>query len=58
MLRSIPGDNTYSNYQEANRAFYRQVLPKASEQDWHPPRHPHRHSTYDLALSSRAQCGT
>ncbi|MEM8790796.1 MAG: phage portal protein [Pseudomonadota bacterium] len=27
-LLGIPGDNTYSNYQEANRAFYRQtVLP-------------------------------
>ncbi len=31
MLLGIPGDNTYSNYQEANRAFYRQtVLPLAS----------------------------
>lgn len=28
MLLGIPGDNTYSNYQEANRALYRQtVLP-------------------------------
>lgn len=28
MLLGIPGDNTYSNYQEANRAFYEQsVLP-------------------------------
>jgi HK97 family phage portal protein len=28
MLLGIPGDNTYSNYQEANRAFYRDtVLP-------------------------------
>ncbi|WP_269932228.1 phage portal protein [Aminobacter sp. HY435] len=28
MLLGIPGDNTYSNYQEANRAFYRlTVLP-------------------------------
>lgn len=28
MLLGIPGDNTYSNYAEANRAFYRQtVLP-------------------------------
>ncbi len=28
MLIGIPGDNTYSNYQEANRAFYRlTVLP-------------------------------
>ena len=28
MLLAIPGDNTYSNYQEANRAFFRQtVLP-------------------------------
>lgn len=30
MLLAIPGDNTYSNYQEANRAFWRQsVLPLA-----------------------------
>jgi HK97 family phage portal protein len=28
MLMAIPGDNTYSNYQEANRVFWRQtVLP-------------------------------
>ena len=28
MLLAIPGDNTYSNYQEANRVFWRQtVLP-------------------------------
>lgn len=26
MLMGIPGDNTYSNYQEANRAFYRQTV--------------------------------
>lgn len=31
MLLGIPGDNTYSNYQEANRAFFRQtVLPLAA----------------------------
>lgn len=31
MLLGIPGDNTYSNYQEATRAFWRQtVLPLAS----------------------------
>jgi HK97 family phage portal protein len=31
MLLGIPGDNTYSNYQEANRAFWRQtVLPLAA----------------------------
>ena len=30
MLLGIPGDNTYSNYQEANRVFFRQtVLPLA-----------------------------
>lgn len=30
MLLGIPGDNTYSNYQEANRAFWRQtVIPLA-----------------------------
>ena len=31
MMLGIPGDNTYSNYQEANRAFYRlTVLPLAA----------------------------
>ena len=31
MLLGIPGDNTYSNYQEANRVFFRgTVLPLAS----------------------------
>lgn len=31
MLLAIPGDNTYSNYQEANRALWRQtVLPLAA----------------------------
>jgi HK97 family phage portal protein len=31
MLLAIPGDNTYSNYQEANRVFFRQtVLPLAN----------------------------
>ncbi len=31
MLLGIPGDNTYSNYQEANRVFFRQtVLPLAA----------------------------
>jgi HK97 family phage portal protein len=31
MLLAVPGDNTYSNYQEANRVFWRQtVLPLAS----------------------------
>jgi len=30
MLLGLPGDNTYANFQEANRAFYRQtVLPLA-----------------------------
>lgn len=30
MFLGIPGDNTYSNYQEANRVFWRQtVLPLA-----------------------------
>lgn len=32
MLLGLPGDNTYSNYQEANRAFYRQtILPLVSK---------------------------
>lgn len=31
MILGIPGDNTYANYQEANRAFYRStVLPLAA----------------------------
>jgi HK97 family phage portal protein len=31
MLLGIPGDNTFANYAEANRAFFRQtVLPLAS----------------------------
>ena len=31
MLLGIPGDNTYANYQEANRSFWRQtVLPLAN----------------------------
>jgi HK97 family phage portal protein len=32
MLLGLPGDNTYANYQEANRAFFRQtVLPLATK---------------------------
>ncbi|MCL5775592.1 phage portal protein [Limibaculum sp. FT325] len=32
MLLGLPGDNTYANFQEANRAFYRQtVLPLAKK---------------------------
>lgn len=32
MLLGIPGDNTYANYQEANRAFYRlTVLPMVAK---------------------------
>jgi HK97 family phage portal protein len=32
MLMGIPGDSTYANYQEANRAFYRlTVLPMAAK---------------------------
>jgi phage portal protein BeeE len=27
MLMGIPGDATYANYQEANRAFYRLTVP-------------------------------
>jgi phage portal protein BeeE len=30
MLLGIPGDNTYSNYQEATRTFWCSVLPEAS----------------------------
>jgi HK97 family phage portal protein len=45
MMLGIPGDNTYSNYQEANRAFYRlTVLPMAMRlaaefSAWLGPRH-------------------
>lgn len=48
MLLGIPGDNTYSNYQEAQRAFYRlTVLPllrRASEEvgHWLAPLYPGR----------------
>jgi phage portal protein BeeE len=32
MLAGVPGDATYANYQEANRAFYRlTVLPLAAK---------------------------
>src|SRR3546814_11609845 len=32
MLLGIPGDNTYANYQEANRALWRQtILPMATK---------------------------
>jgi len=35
MLLGIPGDATYANYQEANRAFYRQVVvPLAGKVVW------------------------
>ena len=44
MLLAIPGDNTYSNYQEAQRAFWRQTqgdsihhIGSASEQDSESP---------------------
>jgi HK97 family phage portal protein len=43
MLLGIPGDNTYANYQEANRAFYRMtVLPLVARtvrevSDWLAP---------------------
>jgi phage portal protein BeeE len=46
MLLGIPGDNTYSNYAEANRAFYRQtVLPLlarvlAGVSNWLAPAYP------------------
>ncbi len=45
MLLGIPGDNTYANYAEANRAFWRQtVLPLAERTaaalgDWLGPAH-------------------
>jgi Phage portal protein len=38
MLLAIAGDNTYANYQEANRAFWRQsVLPLAARIACAPP---------------------
>jgi HK97 family phage portal protein len=45
MLLGIPGDNTYANYREANRAFHRQtVLPLANRiaaefSNWLAPAH-------------------
>jgi phage portal protein BeeE len=38
-LLGIPGDNTYANYQEANRTFWRQVL-EASKSKAPAPRQP------------------
>ncbi len=35
MLLGIPGDNTYSNYPEANRTFWRPVLPLVNRVAWH-----------------------
>lgn len=46
MLLGIPGDNTYSNYKEANRAFHRQtILPLADKTcaaitNWMQPTYP------------------
>lgn len=65
MLIGIPGDNTYSNYQEANRAFHRQtVLPLvgkicAALTNWVQPSYPGVRVGYNLdaveALSSERE---
>lgn len=34
MLLGIPGDNTYANYSEANRAFYRQTVIPLGQKLW------------------------
>lgn len=34
MLLGIPGDNTFANYQEANRAFYRSTVIPAANAFW------------------------
>ena len=44
LLLAIPGDNTFSNYQEAQRAFWRQTRP--------PPPQPRHRRPHDLALAS------
>ena len=59
MLLGLPGDNTYSNYQEANRAFYRHHGAAAGAQDrarrwpagWRRPR-----TTMRLSLDPRPRC--
>lgn len=54
MLLGIPGDNTYSNYAEANRAFHRQsILPLADRifggiTNWAQPSYPGVQVGYDL----------
>ena len=53
MLLGIPGDNTFSNYQEANRTFWRQTVPPlvqrttASLAEWLAP-------AYGLTLTLKA----
>ncbi len=54
MLLGIPGDNTYANYVEANRAFWRQtVLPMlgrvaSSLAHWLEPAYGHVRLSYDV----------
>lgn len=54
MILGIPGDNTYSNYQEANRAFHRQtVLPMmdkicAAITNWVQPTYPDIRVGYNI----------
>jgi len=54
MLLGIPGDNTYSNFAEANRAFHRQtVLPLMDRlcdalSNWIQPTYPGLRLTYDV----------
>ncbi len=43
MLLGIPGDNTYANYQEANRAFFRSTVLPTGE--------PHRRCAVAMAVA-------
>ena len=51
MLLGIPGDNTYSNYAEANRAFYRQT-----GLEYERP-HPHLHGARRSRASGLVSMG-
>ena len=54
MLLGIPGDNTYSNYREANRAFYRSsIIPRMTKictelSNWFQPLFPGARIGFDL----------
>ena len=54
LVLGIPGDNTFSNYQEANRTFWRQtVIPLISRTQksfaaWFAPAYPPFHFDYNV----------